>query len=632
MKKRIISIAVSLCMVLSLFPISAYAEEMCTEHITTPSQGKQTENAVEKVQAMLNALPTAEELEGANEATVNAAYEAAQDVYDAIEELGPEEVSQLTNMDKLTALMDWFNGQVMALLNIKDVDSEEELRNLVQYNSVTINLTDNITLTSPLEINYSNPQSNFSTKIITNGYSLTGTIKLNGCTLTVDGTLDADIEANSIPYSPERGWNSFAYLNGGTYKGTINLNDSATDINSGTYEGKITGTGMIKDGIFKNTVECKCINNGTFNCDVTCERIYDGIFKNNCTVPEGANNCIDKGLFYGTLNYTYKRTLVDGETSYYIIYKDGNSTYATEYMYDSSGLQRTSHGDLLTNPSKTDYTFKGWYQNSNLEGTPFNLNSLSTNDFTDNLYAKWEHKANAHVDENPKDHKCDICNATLSTCSGGKAATCSQKSVCDYCGKEYGSLNENNHTLEHHKKNAATEESTGNKEYWQCTGCGKIFLDEDGKKNAEQKDITIKKLPVIINGKGQSLKAGEAKELSFRSDAEFSDFIRVELDGNIVDEKNYTKREGSTIITLKAEYVSALPKGEHTISIVSTSGTASTVFALLEESTANTTVTEKISPATKDDNHIGLWIAILLFGGFLMTASIYGKKSDSELC
>lgn len=63
MKKRIISIAVSLCTVLSLFPVSVYAEEMCAEHITTPSQGKQTENAVEKVQAMLNALPTAEELE-----------------------------------------------------------------------------------------------------------------------------------------------------------------------------------------------------------------------------------------------------------------------------------------------------------------------------------------------------------------------------------------------------------------------------------------------------------------------------------------------------------------------------------------------------------------------------------------
>ena len=39
---------------------------------------------------------------------------------------------------------------------------------------------------------------------------------------------------------------------------------------------------------------------------------------------------------------------------------------------------------------------------------------------------------------------------------------------------------------------------------------------------------------------GQSLAAGEKKDLTFRSNAAFSDFIRVELDGKTLDEKNYT--------------------------------------------------------------------------------------------
>lgn len=121
----------------------------------------------------------------------------------------------------------------------------------------------------------------------------------------------------------------------------------------------------------------------------------------------------------------------------------------------------------------------------------------------------------------------------------------------------------------------------------QCTGCGKHFTDENGKIATEPENVTHKKLPVITDGRGQSINAGESKELSFCSDANYDDFIRVELDGNTVDEKNYTKREGSTIITLKAEYVASLPKGEHPISIVSTNGIASTSFALLEVSSSN---------------------------------------------
>ena len=87
----------------------------------------------------------------------------------------------------------------------------------------------------------------------------------------------------------------------------------------------------------------------------------------------------------------------------------------------------------------------------------------------------------------------------------------------------------------------ATVTETGNKEYWHCKDCENNFSDKDGKNGIELKDTVIAKLPSeIIEGTGKSLTAGEKKDLTFRSNAAFSDFIRVELDGKTLDEKNYT--------------------------------------------------------------------------------------------
>ena len=51
-------------------------------------------------------------------------------------------------------------------------------------------------------------------------------------------------------------------------------------------------------------------------------------------------------------------------------------------------------------------------------------------------------------------------------CSGGKA-TCTEKAVCEYCGKAYGKPDPKNHTdLKHIPAKAATEDVEGNIEYW----------------------------------------------------------------------------------------------------------------------------------------------------------------------
>lgn len=140
-----------------------------------------------------------------------------------------------------------------------------------------------------------------------------------------------------------------------------------------------------------------------------------------------------------------------------------------------------------------------------------------------------------------------------------------------------------------------------------------------------EKESTIATLPPeIIKGKGQSIVAGENKELSFTSNAAFSDFIRVELDGKTLDEKYYTVKEGSTVVTLKADYVATLSVGEHTIGIVSTNGTATTTFTVKAKTAVDN---DTDSPQTGDNSRMALWIALLAASVFgLAGTAVYSKR------
>ena len=188
--------------------------------------------------------------------------------------------------------------------------------------------------------------------------------------------------------------------------------------------------------------------------------------------------------------------------------------------------------------------------------------------------------------------------------SGGKA-TCTQNAVCEFCKASYGSPDQNNHTdLKHIDAKAATAAEEGNIAYWYCDGCKKYFSDKDGTKEIAKADtVTAKLPPKITAGDGAAVTQGEKKELSFTSDASFADFVRVELDGTALDEKNYAKREGSTIITLNRDFVAALSVGEHTLAIVSQHGTATAKFTVkakpAETATPQPTVTPQPTPTVQ---------------------------------
>ena len=250
-------------------------------------------------------------------------------------------------------------------------------------------------------------------------------------------------------------------------------------------------------------------------------------------------------------------------------------------------------------------------------------------------------------------HKCKNTGCTVNetkACSGG-TATCKDKAICEICGVSYGAVNPANHkALKHFAAVPSTAEKEGNCEYWYCEDCGKYFKDQAAENEITEADtVTAKKAPSIISGDKTEVTQGENKELVFKSNALFADFLRVELDGETLDEKNYEKKSGSTVITLKNGFVATLSAGEHTLSIVSQSGTATASFTVKAKTedikpTENTEPTENTqpnentesaettakSPKTGDIGNPALLIALLFVSGGAVIGTAVGKKKKNN--
>lgn len=130
----------------------------------------------------------------------------------------------------------------------------------------------------------------------------------------------------------------------------------------------------------------------------------------------------------------------------------------------------------------------------------------------------------------------------------------------------------------------------------------------------------------ILNGANSKWTQDSDGNISVRGSGEFSKFVGVKVDGKTVDEKYYTVKEGSTIVTLKPEYLNTLTAGKHTLEIVWTDGTADTTFTV-DAKPANT---DTKSPQTGDSSSMALWIALLFVSGFgVVATAVYGKKRKS---
>lgn len=159
--------------------------------------------------------------------------------------------------------------------------------------------------------------------------------------------------------------------------------------------------------------------------------------------------------------------------------------------------------------------------------------------------------------------------------------------------------------------------------------------------------------------------------LRFVANGDFSKFTGVKIDGILIATDKYTAVSGSTVITLKKDFLDTLSVGRHTLTVVYNDGECSTEFALMAAAShthtfqwvvdKEATATEKGSkheecsvcgykkaaveipatapaagsgsitaPKTGDDSNPMAWVALLFIsGGVLTGVTVLRRKKNS---
>ena len=233
----------------------------------------------------------------------------------------------------------------------------------------------------------------------------------------------------------------------------------------------ICSDGIVLDG---TSPVIKGIENGKSYCEaqtVTIDEKYiDTVIVNETKVTLDENN-------------SFVLSPADGEQKIIVTDKAGNTAEMTVTVNDG-------------------HTFGEWASNGDGTHTrTCTVDGCSAGTQTENcIDANKDHKCDicdyiiSECADDNKDHKCDYCGKKLTEHTGGKA-TCTEKAVCEVCGKAYGEFDANNHSdLKHIDAKAATKDTEGNIEYWYCEDCGKYFSDKDGTKEIKKADTVTAKL------------------------------------------------------------------------------------------------------------------------------------------
>ena len=140
-------------------------------------------------------------------------------------------------------------------------------------------------------------------------------------------------------------------------------------------------------------------------------------------------------------------------------------------------------------------------------------------------------------------------------------------------------------------------------------------------------EVVVEKIVYeVTEGANQEYIITKDSEAKFKINADFRMFDggKVYVDDELVDPNNYTAESGSTIITLKKEYVDKLSIGKHILKVVfSDGGQATTIFNVVK-----TTIPVE-NPNTLDNVMIYIVSGILSIIGISGTLTIYKRKQKN---
>ena len=514
--------------------------------------------------------------------------------------------------------------------------------------------------------------------------AITGTdssITYTGETVDVSQYFSIDNNAGAATYTLVTG------TNGGTGKGTLS-GTTLTVTQTGTFKIKVS---TVANGIFaagEKTVTLT-VDNGTILYTATdYSTTYDGqphSISVSVTNPEGAVVTYSTdGITYGSDNPSFSN---EGTyTVYYRITKDNYTTVEgsktvtinkkpvtiTAQEQDivwgkdiNQSLYTVSEDGLITGdsikeitltPSTTDRT-----ENGTISVSGVKIENAAGVDVTAN-YDITMANGNLKITHNTAIAPERIeASKTKTTYTAGDTLNVDDLAVTVYYADGYSE---------------SVQDYTTNVFAIDMSADGDKILTVSYTKNGvtKTKDITIKVNAAlasykIISGADSEWKQNTDRTITIGGNGEFSKFESVKVDGSIIDAKNYTAKEGSTIIILKADYLKTLSGGTHSFEIVWADGSAVTSFKVSKNTSDNegskdnngnkdnsndnpnsnpaavpddkktngsnsgnnTDDSQQITaPQTGDNSHLMLWVTLLAasLAGLLALLSVRMKKDD----
>lgn len=364
-----------------------------------------------------------------------------------------------------------------------------------------------------------------------------------------------------------------------------------------------------------------CVALGT--SDFSCYGIFDDSSSKGLTITGNGSLTVQSGdaSSFWSVGIFSRNNIIVGDDCTITATSGTADISAAIYSYDRitathSKVTAGASADSATEVDITgDYFDSSIYKYMKIE--PASVQAGHTH----NLTPVSENPATCTTAGNIAYYTCDGCDKWFSDAAGTTEIT-------DHSSVVIAA----NHKLTLVKAEEATAAKEGNIEYYHCENCGKDYYDEAGTEEIATKEaIVIRKLaPKIIDGNNAKIDKASKEPVSFRSDAAFADFIRVEVDGKeLVKDKDYTLKEGSIIASLTPEFADTLSVGEHTLGIVSVSGTAVTTFTVTADTVLDDSGNDNSenSPQTEDNSNIIFWSFVAVISlAVLCTTAIVSKK------
>ena len=432
--------------------------------------------------------------------------------------------------------------------------------------------------------------------------AITGTdssITYTGETVDVSQYFSIDNNAGAATYTLVTG------TNGGTGKGTLS-GTTLTVTQTGTFKIKVS---TAANGIYaagEKTVTLT-VDNGTILYTATdSSTTYDGqphSISVSVTNPEGTDVTYSTdGVTYGSDNPSFSNE--GTHTVYYRIAKDNYNTVEDSKIVTinkksvtitaqeqdivwgkdiNQSLYTVSEGGLITGDSIKEITL-----------TP-STTARTENGTISVSGVKIENAAGADVTAN---YDITMANGNLKITHDTALAPErieASKTKTTYTAGD--TLNVDDLAVTVYYKDGYSEpvqDYTTNVSAIDMSADGDKILTVSYTKNGvtKTKDITIKVNAAlasykIISGADSEWKQNTDRTITIGGNGEFSKFESVKVDGSIIDAKNYTAKEGSTIIILKADYLKTLSVGTHSFEIVWADGSAVTSFKVSKNTSDN---------------------------------------------